>query len=68
MISALRQVVERTPPPPKPEEDRVVPMMVDELDVFMESSPTQVIEVVLAELETEGLESIAAPLEAEDRS
>lgn len=35
MISASRQVVQGTPPPPKLEEDRVVPMMVDELDVFM---------------------------------
>lgn len=64
-VDALRQVAAYILPPPEPES--FASMTVEEPDIVEESALRQVIEGVLGELESKGLETIVAPLKADKK-
>lgn len=60
----LKQIAEHVHPPPEPEDEAVSLMMAEEPGIPEESSPTQIIEDVLCELESEGSNLAVASPEA----
>lgn len=62
-----RNIVEHIPPPPKLEKEDISAMMGEEPGDPKDSCPAQIIESILIDLESDGLELVVAPPKAGEK-